>query len=75
MSSRNVKCWISRLEVLSHSEGIGNGESPLGRLIHGFLDSINIDPTKIRPELFIVRGVSIDKMLVGPDNTLIGPDG
>ena len=61
--------------MLSHSKSIENGDSLLGRLFHGFLDSINIDPTKIRPEVFIVRGVIVNNMLVGPDNMLIGPDG
>ena len=75
MSSRDVKGWISRLEVLSHRESVGNGDSALGRLFHGFLQSINIVPTKIRPELSIVRGVTVDNMLVGPDNMLVGPDG
>ena len=71
----DVKCWIPRFEVLSHRESIGNGGSPLGTLFHRFLDSINIDQTKIRPEVFIVRGVIVDNMLVGPNNMLIGPDG
>ena len=71
----DVECWIPRLEVFSHRESIGNGGSPLGTLFHGFLDSINIDQTKIRPEVFIVRGVIVDNMLVGPNNMLIGPDG
>ena len=29
----------------------------MGRLFHGFLNSVHIDPTKIRPEFFLVRGV------------------
>ena len=75
MSPRNVKGRIPRLKVLFHRECIGYGCSPLGGLFHGFVNSINIDPTKIRPEFFIVRGVIIDNMLVGPDNMLVGPDG
>ena len=75
MSPRNVKGWIPRLKVLFHREGIGYGCSPLGGLFHGSLNSINIDPTKFGPEFFIVRGVTIANMLVGPDDMLVGPDG
>ena len=75
MSSRDVKCWTSRFDVLSHRESIGNGDFPSGRLIHGFLDNINIDPAKLRFEFFIISGVIVDNMLVGPDNMLIGSDG
>ena len=75
MSPRSVKCWIPRFNVLFHKECIGYGDSPLGGLLHGFLNSINIGPTKIKPELFIVRGVIIDNMLVGPNNMLVGPNG
>ena len=76
MSPRNVKGWIPRLKVVFHREGIWYGDSPLGGLFHGFLNSINIDQTKIRPEFFIiVRGVIIDNMLVGPNNMLFGHDG
>ena len=67
--------WIPRFKVLFHREGIGYGGSPLGGLFHGFLNSVNIDATKIRSELFIVRAVIVDNMLVGPDNMLVGPDG
>ena len=74
MSSRDVKGWIPRLELFPHRESIGNGDSPLGRLFHGSLDSINIDLTKIRPGFFIVRGVIVNNMLVGPDYMLISPD-
>ena len=65
----------ARVMVHFHGKGIGYGDSPLGGLFHGFLNSINIDPNKIRPEFFIVRGVIIDNMLVGPDNMLVRPDG
>ena len=75
MSPRNDNGWIPRLEVLSHREGIGYGDSRLGELLHSFLNSINIDPAKIRPEVFIVRGVIIDNMLVEPNNMLVGPNG
>ena len=63
------------LKVRFQQEGMGNGDSSLGGLCHSFLDSINIDPTKIKSEFFIVRGVIVDNMLVGPDNMLVGPDG
>ena len=33
-----------------------------------------LSQTKIRPEFFIVRGVIVINMMVGPDNMLIGPD-
>ena len=75
MSPRNIKCWIHRFQVPFHRECIGYGDSPLGGLFHGFLNSINIDPTKTRPELFIVRGVIIDSILVRPNNMLVGPMG
>ena len=52
-----------------------HGDSPLGRLFHGFLNSIHIQPTKIRPEFFIVRGLRTDIMLVGPKNMLVGHEG
>ena len=55
-----------------HRECTGYGDSPLGGLLHGFLDSINIDPTRIMPKLFIVRGVIVDNMLVRPNNMLVG---
>ena len=47
----------------------------MGRLFHGCLNSIHIDPTKIRPEFFIVRGLMTDIMLVGPKNVLVGHEG
>ena len=59
MSPRNVKGWIPRFKALFHREGIGYGVSPLGGLFHGFLNSINIDPIKMRPEVFIVRCIII----------------
>ena len=67
--------WIPRHKVLFHREGIGYGDSPLSGLFHGFPNSINIDPTKIRPEYFIVWDVIVDNLLVGPENMLIGLDG
>ena len=72
MSSRDVKCSIP---VVSHKESIGNGDSPLGGLFNSFLNSINTDPTKIRPENFIVRCVIVNNMLVGPNNMVLSPDG
>ena len=63
MSPRNVEGWIPRYKVIFHREGIRYRDSPLGGLFDGFLNSINIDPTKIRPEFFIVRGVIIDRIL------------
>ena len=58
-----------------HRECIGYGDSPFGGLFHGILNSIKIDPTKIKPEFFIVRGVIIDNMLVGPNDMLVNPNG
>ena len=75
MPSRNVKCRIPRFQVLLHRECIRYGDSPLGRLFHGFLNSIHIDLTNIWPEVFIVRGLRTDIMLVGPKNMLVGHEG
>ena len=47
----------------------------MGRLFHGILNSIHTDPTKRRTELFIVRGLMTDIMLVGPKNMLVGHEG
>ena len=68
-------CWVPRFKVPFHTECIGYGDSPLGRLFHSFLDSIHIDPTKIRHEFFIVRGFIINSILVGPNNMLVHHDG
>ena len=75
MMPRDGKCWVSRLEVPLHWKCVGNGNSPLGGLFNGFLNSVNIDPTKIWPEGFIIRGVFVNIMFVGPKNMLIGPNG
>ena len=75
MSPRNVKGWIPRLKVPFHRESIGYGDSPLVGLFDGFLKSIHIYPTKIRPEVFIIMCVIANNMLDGPDNMLIGSDG
>ena len=75
MSSRDVKCWLPRLKVLFHRESIGNGDFPLDRLFNSFLNSIDIDPTIIRLEVFIVRCIIVNNILSGPNNMLIGPDG
>ena len=75
MSTRDVKCGVPRLEVFSHREKVLGMETPIGWTVHGFLNSININPTEIRPEFFIIRCVIVNNMLVGPDNMLIGPDG
>ena len=47
----------------------------MGRLFHGFLDSVHIDPTKVRPEFLIVRCLMIDNMLVGCKFMLVGHEG
>ena len=66
MSPGDVKCLVSRLEVPLHMKCVGTRDSLLSGLFTDFQNRINIDPTKLRPEFFIIRSIIVNNMFVGP---------
>ena len=63
ISSGNVKCWKPRFEMFSHGES-SRCDCPLSRVFKCFLDSISINPTKIRSQLIVVNGGRFLSMLL-----------